>query len=1236
MRYFWFLFVLVSIAAGEITVESPSFSHREAAQIQPQRSHASSVVRSAASPDSVKIYALLVEFQSDSSLSTTGTGLFGFRTDSLPLTLADEEELAWYRSDTVYRFDNLPHNGQYFHDQLTFVQNYFDRVSQGNLHVDFELFPSQERMSSEYPEAFQVPLQMMRYSPGEPRPGESDLEFSRRRTTSLLRFIRDAIVEADTTASPFSSLVMDDSGTLWEVTEQGDSTKTFILIFYAGSSYLTDGAGNPLASDSPSDMIHTFISRDFFEEYYSPENDTVFAGAVSEKDGVVGLSVQGQHEDIRISEVMMSPETSNQDSLNWGINGILVNQLARQLGAPTLNTAGFPAIGAFGIMDYAGYSAGKGFIPPYPSAFTRYFMGWDTPLLFDEGEERLAAVSASGTSSERMLKVPLNETEYYLIENRQRNLSTKDPFVYDTTDSEVHISSTVDNFYFDSLDLTTSTTGSNTIIDVDNFDIGLPGSGLLVWHVDEKIIQARLEDDRLNMDSSYRAVSLKEADGVMDIGVEFVNALGQRIDDYGGAEDFFPHYSSRTSRAIGSMGPFTAPSTRTNDGGQSFLDLSFTPVSPHGRERYYLRKGSDDGFDGYIVENFIDTFFTVTAEVGKTIPQFHRSRQKSLGARGAHEFLPGNFLVDTTGTEIFLLDTTGVYFLLTASNTVVTDSAHLHHFESVDGSQDSIFVSGVLPRSMPHMPSALDSTGILIPSEETLYLFTTGEYPFTLDSLALPLSATTAVSVSESSFWAVGGDAGVVLGYKDSLLTSFMPEGFEAPVAAVACIDLSQPLFAGIDTLGNIAVMDTGGVRAEYSVDSRDIHPGPFALAAADLGAEEGVVLVVTDRKNGLYITRLSSSHSSFSPDAYVTTDAQHFTDIYRGYAAPDNPSPPVFADIDGTGTPDILVGGTNGVYAFDLRGVLKRGWPAILDERFSSVRRSITTSPIVGAQGGSTRTLFSTGTGENVTTYITKIDSVRSYDFHGETQYALYFTTEDSRVDSSLGHRPGFVDTVLTQNDSLVPANFAPGGIIDFRDQRGERLDTVVTTNAGRQRTSIWPVSMGGAAQTSPLITRFTEDETKTDLVAVTESGTYVRWSMDTTYLNFTQASWRMVGNTPGRSFFTTASPASTEKEEELDGFYSYPNPRTIRRGEEASVRFRYDLGAFAEDVRLTIFTMDGMPVYRSEDLTGYAGSNEYLLADLSPFGSAVYRAILRVRFDSGTEVRSSWNMAIIRDGAE
>ena len=53
---------------------------------------------------------------------------------------------------------------------------------------------------------------------------------------------------------------------------------------------------------------------------------------------------------------------------------------------------------------------------------------------------------------------------------------------------------------------------------VPNYDIGLPESGMLIWHIDESIIYNGISSFGINSDLNIRGVDLEEADGAQDIG----------------------------------------------------------------------------------------------------------------------------------------------------------------------------------------------------------------------------------------------------------------------------------------------------------------------------------------------------------------------------------------------------------------------------------------------------------------------------------------------------------------------------------------------------------------------------------------------------------------------------------------------------------------------------------------------------------------------------------------------
>ena len=123
----------------------------------------------------------------------------------------------------------------------------------------------------------------------------------------------------------------------------------------------------------------------------------------------------------------------------------------------------------------------------------------------------------------RTARVPINEREYLLIENRQRaardstvtvyfsRLNPSDPsdYIFNIKDS-VHVAyDKLDSIFVDSQ--CTSWSGSacmnkrinplrpkGVITGASHYDIGLPGSGLLVWHVNEWFIESFVKNGFVN------------------------------------------------------------------------------------------------------------------------------------------------------------------------------------------------------------------------------------------------------------------------------------------------------------------------------------------------------------------------------------------------------------------------------------------------------------------------------------------------------------------------------------------------------------------------------------------------------------------------------------------------------------------------------------------------------------------------------------------------------------------
>ncbi len=93
-----------------------------------------------AADDTIKILAVMVEFQQDADGTTAGNGKFG--------SIYTQN----YGNNIL---DPLPHDQQYFETHLEFVKNYYAKVSKGQLTIQYTVLP----------DTFSVSDRMRNYSP---------------------------------------------------------------------------------------------------------------------------------------------------------------------------------------------------------------------------------------------------------------------------------------------------------------------------------------------------------------------------------------------------------------------------------------------------------------------------------------------------------------------------------------------------------------------------------------------------------------------------------------------------------------------------------------------------------------------------------------------------------------------------------------------------------------------------------------------------------------------------------------------------------------------------------------------------------------------------------------------------------------------------------------------------------------------------------------------------------------
>lgn len=150
--------------------------------------------------------------------------------------------------------------------------------------------------------------------------------------------------------------------------------------------------------------------------------------------------------------------------------GVLCHEFGHLLGLPELYaTGGVPqeGIGIWGLMGQ-GTWIGRGEMPPHPEAWSKAKLGWvDVELVEHSGRYTLAPVERVPRVLKIWARGPDVPEEYFLIENRQRL----------------------------------------------GADRGLPGRGLLVWHVDEGVRGFRTGENRVG----HKRLDLLQADGRDDL-----------------------------------------------------------------------------------------------------------------------------------------------------------------------------------------------------------------------------------------------------------------------------------------------------------------------------------------------------------------------------------------------------------------------------------------------------------------------------------------------------------------------------------------------------------------------------------------------------------------------------------------------------------------------------------------------------------------------------------------------
>ncbi len=465
-----------------------------------------------------------------------------FKADNNPLTTGNGR----FMTDTVttdsHAIDPAPHNRLYFEDQIRAAASYYENVSGNRLTVRGTVYPASDTG------AYKLDKTM-----GDYNPNTTDEAIN----AGISQLFIDAVGAADNQDNiPFGAYDL-------------------VTIFHAGVGKDVDTGFDPTPQDIPS----LFITESYLQQYH----DDAFNG-IAVNDGQTV-----------IKEGILLPETENQQDIQIALTGFFVSNIGSYLGlydlfSPTTQRSG---VGRFGLMD-VGLLNLNGLAPSPPGAFSRQLLGWEHPEVLRNNVQNVSLArfgEEAPPGAHRMVRIPINENEYYLLEFRgDSNINIDSLFneMYANREEPPTYLEVLKTHFSDQIEIGQS----GVLISLPDYDWGLPGAGVLIWHVDERIIATEGDDNRINADPERRAVDIEEADGAQDIGQSYTLLQAGYQTELGTLADFWfknrPSYLKGFEQYHNRFADDTNPNTRAN------LNRAVTNISI---ENFSDNRGSVMTFD---------------------------------------------------------------------------------------------------------------------------------------------------------------------------------------------------------------------------------------------------------------------------------------------------------------------------------------------------------------------------------------------------------------------------------------------------------------------------------------------------------------------------------------------------------------------------------------------------------------------------------------------------------------
>ena len=1114
--------------------------------------------------DTLEVFALRIQFQKenpDNSL-TTGDGTF------------DSDK----KNKDAYSLDPPENRGTplYWLKHFEFANNYFNAVSGGNLVVKARVFPDPSTGSSVYTLAKPI----IDYNRTSKKKGEKTAEYDEARSRDYLTFIYDAIAAAAADSS--------EAGPFRIPVSKNPNVKRAYMIIHAGASRLVDGGSmGTKGADTPGDFMDIYIAGDDWQYLQADSARSKAAkpviGLTSAGDtATTGIRIPGGAVDT-LRSVMVVSETASQDGLNWGVNGIIVNQIAREIGLPNTYDVvkGISRLGYYDVMDFAGYNAGNGFLPSLPAAWERAYMGWSQvkevrPVA---GKPVTVDIAAAGTGKgTEIVKVPLSASEYLLIENRQRSWNKEGTVDVAVDRLTPNAESSVRTVPVDSLNLVFEDSvcvkgkcnenkkkAKGLIVGLSSYDAGLPASGIVVWRVNDWYLRETLPYGIANFwggdtlrDHQF-GVAMVEADGMLSIGKTFKNALGEDMYDYGSGTDLLPHKreaaedSKQKFKAVTEIGPTGYANTMTSMGGYTGIKIK-VDIPKDARE-----EKTANAFMGDSVVNYAALSLRVTISIDDGSIEggkFPREIGLNSAVRGAV------FVDDpeNEGQKIIVVgaeDGTLQAFNALGDTLFVADTAIVQKSLSRDGAEREVPLYRVGASYGPLVGMASDGKDVYsLHTKKLVKTSFAGGFPtqqeIDIDSAtAGPLVYDGKIMVADktegrSFVWTFSG-------------ASF--DGKSAPIHEIPAPVVDMVKCSRTDDAFALAVVTAENfVYKKYGKKLDGVSGERWKIACTDLDRDGSDDVIVVGSRGTVA--------------AYVVGEMELkalWTKNYKRGASgtsglKDETSGIALGDINGDGYPEIVFLGDNLVYALDRSGLPVPGFPVKISRG----------TPVTGFMSDP---LLVDVTGDDIPEILVPSSDGLVYAYTGkgaEVKDQFPLAAGSFEYQDTLG-------TIYPM--SIFVADAVPG-----KKSAGPELYALHRNSLSAFRLR----KANGSAAESP-------------------------------------AAWTLpAGGNERTGYFDASKLGDVEKVEEKDEiseFFVFPNP--VRGG---NAKARFEIGAQAKDATLEFYDITGLCVFKQKMDEPAQGRNQFENLDLKNLGSDVYTARLKVKFKSGKTKQKLYRVGVIK----